>query len=96
MNRRGFFSRLAGLVLVPALARMRPEPVRPVLVSWRNYTAPYTNMDKAEMVARMRRAARKITWIPPATQSSELVVGFLMPLDDTGRNWQYIPPDRRS
>lgn len=32
MNRRGFFSRLAGVALLPALARMRSAPVRPVLV----------------------------------------------------------------
>ena len=32
IDRRGFFSRLAGVALLPALARFAPEPVRPVLV----------------------------------------------------------------
>ncbi len=86
MNRRSFFSRLAGLALVPALARFRPEQtLRAMIVSRRRAAF-------AEMSAEWDACF----WPSPSTGFVFHRTGRLWQLDETGRNWQYIPPYRQS
>lgn len=47
---------------------------------WNNYTAPYTNITKSDLVRALRLAARKTNFMAP-------VQGI--PTTDTGHDWQY-------
>ncbi len=106
IDRRGFFSRLAGVALLPALASFAPEPE--VLIGY----GIELKDDGVHWWVEGPDGIRKEGVVPEATSATMTVsecrghpkaiiaftrpTGSIVPLDYTGRNWQYIPPDRRS
>lgn len=76
MNRRGFFSFLGAVVIAPAallpLCQRRTDPPQKrKRAFWKNWTMSYKNVDKDELVEKMRRASAnmeasaKMEWQPP-------------------------------
>jgi len=53
MNRRSFIALAAGAVLCPQLPKARGINLRKPL-PWRNYTAPYTEISKEDLIQRMK------------------------------------------
>lgn len=82
MNRRGFFQSLGALVgaavVAPAatLQKIVRDP-RSILPSgrthWVNYTATYTNVDKAELMRRIKQACRKTQWRAPGEPGAKTI-----------------------
>ncbi len=74
MNRRGFFRSVAACavaMLVPPLKAMGAKPRqmlicgRPVSGAWVQYHTRYTEVNKDELIAKMREALKHTTFHPP-------------------------------
>lgn len=70
MNRRKFFAGLAGMAAGIATGRWpRPD-------GWTNYTARYRNVNKAELIAKMRAAREQTLFMPPCSPWSRWVIRY--------------------
>jgi hypothetical protein len=76
MTRRDLLRATAGALVAPVvglLPKSAAVPCEPLGISywlkpgppWRNYTATYTNIDKAALIRKMREMHAKIKYIPP-------------------------------